>query len=68
MRWLSVSSSMSSIKEILDKVINKGKPDRRCMVCKYWKPVTECTGLCTYSDKPFYKHPNYVCSKFEPYK
>ena len=49
----------------IEKVLNKGSPDRRCMVCKYWKPETECTGKCMLGNTPFYKYPNYVCPKFE---
>jgi len=52
--------------KLFERLKKPADPKRRCMVCKYWKAETECTGRCMLGNPPIYKHPNYVCSRFEP--
>jgi hypothetical protein len=47
------------------KKLEKGDPERRCMTCKHWKPVSEDSGKCMNARNPLYKLPNYVCHNWE---
>jgi len=37
---------------------------RRCMNCKYWKPIDEAKGKCIKNKDPLFTFPNYVCKKW----
>ena len=45
--------------------LNKGSPEKRCMTCLYWYPVTEDTGRCTLSKSKMFTLPNYVCKRWK---
>ena len=41
---------------------------KRCMTCKYWHPISECSGKCMRFKNPVLKVPNYVCKEWKFWK